>query len=76
MCDAEENTTMNPQTLLFSATLPRWVHDTAKKYLRPDCKHLDLVCDDAVKTSQTVKVRTCIRRVFCLKVVVVFWCML
>jgi hypothetical protein len=25
-----------PQTLLFSATMPRWVQATSKKYLRPD----------------------------------------
>ena len=53
---AGENTDSNPQTLLFSATLPHWVHETAKKYLRPDRKHLDLVCDDAIKTSKTVMV--------------------
>jgi hypothetical protein len=46
----------NPQTLLFSATLPDWVHQTARKYLRPDRKHLDLVGDDRVKTSKTVQV--------------------
>jgi len=54
---ADADTDSNPQTLLFSATLPHWVHETAKKYLRPDRKHLDLVCDDAVKTSKTVRVR-------------------
>jgi hypothetical protein len=46
----------NPQTLLFSATLPDWVHQTARKYLRPDRKHLDLVGDDRMKTSKTVQV--------------------
>jgi len=61
MCDyinTDESTDGNPQTLLFSATLPNWVHNTAKKYLRPDRKHLDLVCDDNVKTSKTVQVCT------------------
>jgi len=58
LCDADENTEGNPQTLLFSATLPHWVHETAQKYLRPDRRHLDLVCDDDVKTSKTVRVCT------------------
>lgn len=31
------------QTLLFSATLPPWVENVARKYLRPDKKHIDLV---------------------------------
>ena len=54
--NTDESTDSNPQTLLFSATLPHWVHDTARKYLRPHRKHLDLVCDDNVKTSKTVRV--------------------
>lgn len=33
----------NPQTLLFSATCPPWVYDVAKKYMRPSCKHVDLI---------------------------------
>jgi len=56
LCYAAESTDSNPQTLLFSATLPHWVHETAKKYLRPDRRHFDLVCDDNVKTSKTVRV--------------------
>jgi len=55
---AAESVDGNPQTLLFSATLPHWVHETAKKYLRPDRRHFDLVCDDTVKTSKTVRVGT------------------
>ena len=31
------------QTLLFSATLPPWVENVARKYLRADKKHIDLV---------------------------------
>jgi len=59
LCLAAEDTASNPQTLLFSATLPHWVHETAKKYLRPDRRHFDLVCDDTVKTSKTVRVGSC-----------------
>ena len=54
--NTDENTDSNPQTLLFSATLPHWVHATAKKYLRASRRHFDLVCDDVVKTSTTVTV--------------------
>jgi ATP-dependent RNA helicase DDX21 len=31
------------QTLLFSATIPTWVENVARKYLRPDRKNIDLV---------------------------------
>jgi ATP-dependent RNA helicase DDX21 len=31
------------QTLLFSATMPPWVENVSKKYLRPDKKYIDLV---------------------------------
>lgn len=46
----------NPQTLLFSATLPHWVHQTANKYLHKDRIHHDLVGTDKLKTSKTVQV--------------------
>ena len=56
LCMSGESRHVNPQTLLFSATMPHWVHETAQKYLRTDRKHLDLVCGDTVKTSKTVRV--------------------
>ena len=31
------------QMLLFSATVPSWVQDVAKKYLKPERKNIDLV---------------------------------
>lgn len=31
------------QTLLFSATIPAWVNNVAKKYLKPDRQYIDLV---------------------------------
>ncbi|MFG1588251.1 hypothetical protein ACDT12_13270 [Staphylococcus aureus] len=31
----------NPQTLLFSATVPHWVRETSKKYLSRDLKMID-----------------------------------
>jgi ATP-dependent RNA helicase DDX21 len=33
----------NVQTLLFSATIPKWVHGIAKEYLKPDKLTVDLV---------------------------------
>ncbi|XP_077999152.1 nucleolar RNA helicase 2-like isoform X1 [Glandiceps talaboti] len=46
--------TANPQTLLFSATLPHWVHQTAKKYMRPDTKQVDLIGQQKLRTATTV----------------------
>lgn len=44
-----------PQFLLFSATVPHWVKDVARKYLDPAYKFIDLVKDLKNKTSQTVQ---------------------
>lgn len=46
----------NPQTLLFSATCPPWVYDVAKKYMRPKCKHIDLIGKKTQKAATTVEV--------------------
>uniref|UniRef100_A0A8C9U0M4 RNA helicase n=1 Tax=Scleropages formosus TaxID=113540 RepID=A0A8C9U0M4_SCLFO len=45
----------NPQTLLFSATCPHWVYDVAKKYMRPQCEHVDLIGKKTQKTATTVE---------------------
>ncbi|ESO07746.1 hypothetical protein HELRODRAFT_110575 [Helobdella robusta] len=50
--DDREN---NPQTLLFSATVPTWVQQTARKYLSRDIKMIDLIGRNANKTAVTVK---------------------
>lgn len=50
----------NPQTLLFSATCPPWVYDVAKKYMRPACKHVDLIGKKTKKTATTVEVSLCV----------------
>lgn len=39
----------NVQTLLFSATLPSWVKDITRRFLRPDHKTVDLVGDQKMK---------------------------
>lgn len=45
-----------PQTLLFSATCPRWVSQTAKKYMRPEnTEHVDTIGKDKVRTATTVQ---------------------
>lgn len=46
----------NPQTLLFSATCPPWVYDVAKKYMRPQYVHVDLIGKKTQKTATTVEV--------------------
>ncbi|XP_032229762.2 nucleolar RNA helicase 2 [Nematostella vectensis] len=44
-----------PQTLLFSATLPPWAVNTAKKYMKKDRKLVDLIGHDKLKTSTSVQ---------------------
>lgn len=43
-----------PQTLLFSATLPQWVHKTASQFMK-DVKKVDLVGIHRVKTAENVQ---------------------
>lgn len=43
------------QTLLFSATMPDWVKKIASKFLKPDRKTADLVGDDKMKASRSVR---------------------
>jgi len=44
----------NVQGLMFSATVPTWVHKIAKMFLKPDFKVIDLVSNLKNKTSRTV----------------------
>jgi len=43
------------QSMLFSATIPDWVHNVSKKYLREDLVKVDLLKDMQFKTPSTVK---------------------
>ncbi|KAK3579484.1 hypothetical protein CHS0354_028301 [Potamilus streckersoni] len=43
-----------PQTMLYSATMPPWVYQTARKYLRENVKKINLIGEQSVKTSKTV----------------------
>uniref|UniRef100_A0A668AQ42 RNA helicase n=1 Tax=Myripristis murdjan TaxID=586833 RepID=A0A668AQ42_9TELE len=45
----------NPQTLLFSATCPPWVYDVAKKYMRKEYQHVDLIGKKTQKAATTVE---------------------
>ena len=47
----------NPQTLLFSATVPPWVLQTGKKYMKENLKRINLVGNERNKTSKNVQVR-------------------
>lgn len=52
LSDAEEK----PQTLLFSATCPSWVYEVAKKYMRSQFIHVDLIGKRTQKAATTVEV--------------------
>ncbi|KAJ4887752.1 DEAD-box ATP-dependent RNA helicase 7 [Raphanus sativus] len=43
------------QTLLFSATLPGWVQNIASRFLKQDKKTIDLVGNDRMKASNSVR---------------------
>ena len=45
-----------PQTLLFSATVPPWVKETAQRYMDTNYKTFDLIGKDINKSSTTVEV--------------------
>ncbi len=45
-----------PQFIVFSATMPNWVHKNTKKYMTKDFMTVDLVKGNAQKTSATVEV--------------------
>lgn len=45
----------NLQTLLFSATLPKWVADISRRFLKPDHATVDLVGDEKQKASGSVQ---------------------
>jgi len=47
---------VNPQTLLFSATLPAWVRATANKYMKDGVETVDLVGQQGNQTATNVTV--------------------
>lgn len=46
---------LRSQFIMFSATIPSWVRDVAKKYISGDHKYIDLVKDLKNKTAQNVQ---------------------
>ncbi|CAH1794288.1 unnamed protein product [Owenia fusiformis] len=46
---------VKPQTLLFSATCPSWVYQTAEKYMKEDLFKIDIIGQQKNKTSTTVQ---------------------
>ena len=46
-----------PQMLLFSATVPEWVNDTARRYMNSDRERVDLVGKNKMRTAIGVEVR-------------------
>jgi superfamily II DNA/RNA helicase len=49
--------TAKPQTLFFSATLPDWVSQTAKKYMTKDKHVVDVIGNEKQQAALTVEVR-------------------
>jgi len=46
-----------PQFIVFSATMPTWVHKTTKKYMTKDFITVDLVKGNTQKTCANVEVK-------------------
>lgn len=44
-----------PQLLLFSATVPSWVRQTADRYMTPDRVVVDLIGRQTLRTAVTVE---------------------
>ncbi|KAA8492593.1 Nucleolar RNA helicase 2 [Porphyridium purpureum] len=50
-----ENATAEHQTLLFSATVPKWVKDLTHKYLQPGARTIDTVGEDKNRTNSDIE---------------------
>jgi ATP-dependent RNA helicase DDX21 len=55
MEEVTKQSSEKPQFILFSATIPPWVRNVAKKHLNSDSQIIDLVKDLKNKTSKTVE---------------------
>ncbi|KAJ2788372.1 hypothetical protein GGI18_002990, partial [Coemansia linderi] len=53
-CIQEQRGGLPYQTLLFSATVPEWVNQVARDFMRADHKKIDLIGSQKLKTSETV----------------------
>lgn len=54
MGKARETCDKDLQTLLFSATLPDWINDVAKEFMKEDITVVDLAQDLSNKTSSKI----------------------
>ncbi|KAJ2753279.1 hypothetical protein H4S06_003773, partial [Coemansia sp. BCRC 34490] len=43
------------QTLLFSATVPEWVNQVVRDFMKPEHKKIDLIGSQKLKTSETIE---------------------
>jgi superfamily II DNA/RNA helicase len=50
----KEGASESPQFLLFSATVPKWIHDMAQQYLRPNWQMIDLAKNLKDKTQKNI----------------------
>lgn len=60
------------QFIVFSATMPDWVHKTTKKYMSKDFITVDLVKGNMQKTSANVEVIFSFTSCFCSKLKYIF----
>ena len=56
------DTERKPQLLLFSATIPFWVKDTARRYMAEDREWIDLIGQDKLRTAILVEVMSLHRK--------------
>ena len=63
--DSTSSSEKRPQMLLFSATVPEWVNETAERYMTPDRMKVDLVGRNTVRTAVNVEVCTCVYMYMC-----------
>lgn len=43
------------QNIMFSATIPKWVAQIAQKYFADNMERVNMIKDEAVRTSETVE---------------------
>ena len=55
LCLDSDSPSPKPQLLLFSATVPSWVRQTADKYMSHDKVVVDLIGQQTLKTAITVE---------------------
>ena len=48
-------TESKPQVLLFSATMPEWVKSISRKFMDPNCPHIQMFTPEEKRTSITVR---------------------